>query len=238
MKKFILLAMLVGSVATASAQMSFSFGPRVGFNIGTMSFSPDISDPQTGFGAGATKSGRFGMMFGAVADITFGKMFGGEMGLIYTMKGSSISIPNGGNTVTLDYKVNELDIPILFKVNFLTGKLRPYAFLGPNLGLILSATGSVSGTGINIPDFDLKTSGDGTNQAQGFDGVGTLDFTLEFGGGAEYLLTKQIGIIFDLRYSLGLGNIYTAGAKAPANIQGVSWKTSGFQIMLGTNFHI
>ncbi len=240
MKKIIFCVLLVGVVEWSHAQVTFTFGPRIGFNMGTMSYSPDISDPQVGWGQGATKSGRFGMMFGAVADVGFGKMFGGEMGLIYAMKGSSVDIPiqNGRATATITYKINELEIPILFKVNFMSGNVRPYAFAGPNIGIILSANGSVTGPGINIPDFDLKTPGDGTNTAQGVDGVSTLDFGIDFGGGVEYLVTREIGLLMDIRYSLGLSNIYTHGSNAGPAYNDVSWKTSGFQIFIGTNFHL
>jgi hypothetical protein len=206
-----LLTLVVVLTGSSQAQTTFAAGPRIGFNLGSCSLDPDL-------GPGATKGGRFGMIFGATAEVGFdkGKMFFVVLEPIYIQKGFTITGQGGTET----YKFNYLNLPLYFKVKFLQGKLRPYAFLGPDFGLMLSATQTRELTGQTATDADFS------------DVIGS-DFTLDFGGGAEYTVAPKISVIGDVRYMLGLKSVYSN-----ANQPNQSIKTGGFVIMFGALFQI
>jgi opacity protein-like surface antigen len=200
------------------AQMEFGVGPIVGLNFGSASITPTPVYP-----AGFTQGGHTGIMFGAQAELGFAKMFYVVMEPAYVGKGYSITGAQGSATVA----VNELQFPVLFKVKFLKGVIRPYAFAGPNIGFVLASTLSYSITGQTIPDQDLKSQ------------TSSTDFAIDFGGGAEYNVTPKIGITLDIRYSLGVGNLANPPA-TPGQAAATSQTNhaSGFQILAGVMFHI
>jgi hypothetical protein len=203
-----LLMMAALLPCSSPAQTTFAIGPRFGLNFGTCSIDPDVG--------GASKGGRTGMIFGADFEVGFGNMFYVAFEPSYAQKGFTIS----GQGASETYAFNYMDLPIYFKVKFLHGKIRPYGFLGPNLGILLSATKSTQQTGQASADEDWK------------DVIGS-DFTLDFGGGAEYLVASTVSVTGDVRYMLGLKSVYSN-----PNQTNVSIKTGGFVIMFGAMFHL
>lgn len=227
MKKIGVLAVLVVMslllVLPGSAQMKFGAGARFGMNFATSSVDPDF---YTGYEQYVEKGGRTGLMFGGVATVEFAKMF--EVALLptYVQKGFKYETVSGyyfdeAKNNSLKYKVNELDLPVYFRVKFLHGPIRPYVFVGPNIGFVLSATESYSG-GTDV-DNDMK------------DKVSSVDFGLDFGGGAEYMVAPNIGLTCDALYSLGLSDMNNATAKAGETASTI--KTRGFQVLIGTMFY-
>jgi hypothetical protein len=203
------LAVVVGVVmftVSAHAQTTFAVGPRVGINFASCSLDPAIT--------GADKGGRTGMIFGATAEVGFSNMYYVVFEPQYVQKGFSVSAQNGKAT----YAFNYMDLPLYFKVKFLHGKVRPYAFLGPDLGIKLSANVKTELTGQSATDSDFG------------DVIGS-DFSLDFGGGAELAVAPKISVIGDVRYMLGLKNVYSN-----ANQPNQSIKTGGFAIMFGALF--
>jgi opacity protein-like surface antigen len=214
----IVLACMALFAAQGMAQMEFGVGPVVGLNFSNVSFNPDNQ-----YAAGVSQGGRTGIMFGAQAEIGFAKMFYIVLQPTYIGKGYGFTFPQGTSTVS----VNELEFPVLFKVKFIKGVIRPYAFVGPNLGLVLSASQSVSVTGQTIPDTDLKPQ------------TSSIDFALEFGAGAEYNVMPKMGITLDVRYALGLSNLSNPPAnQVQAGATTQTQKSLGFQILAGVMFHI
>ena len=212
-----LLALLLVLLVTSStyAQIELGIGLKGGLNFASISFSPELQLP-----AGATKGGRTGMMIGAAAELGFAKMFYVAIEPTYCGKGCSFT--QGSVTQTIAY--NFLNIPVLFKVKFLKGMVRPYAFVGPNLGILLSATSSTTGLAAGNGDTDIKATTSGS------------DFALDFGGGAEFNIVPKIAITGDVRYSLGLSNLNNATVAAGATQ--TKYTTGGFQILFGAMFHI
>jgi hypothetical protein len=205
----IALLMMAGLlISTSHAQVTFALGPRFGMNFGSCSLDPEIT------AAGVTKGGRTGMIFGADFEVGFAHMFYVSLQPAYVQKGFTISGQGGKET----YGFNYLNLPLYFRVKFLHGKIRPYSFLGPNLGILLSATKTTELTGQTATDADWK------------DVIGS-DFSLDFGGGAEYYVAPKISITGDVRYMLGLKSVYSN-----ANQTNVSIKTGGFVIMFGAMF--
>ncbi len=122
---------------------------------------------------------------------------------------------------TITTKVSELDIPILAKVKFLQGVVRPYAFAGPSIGFVLSAKEDWEPIGYASQEVDIK------------DNTSSVDFGLVFGGGAEFHIARSIALTADVRYSLGLSDM----AKEPAGARGdQKIHTRGFQALAGILF--
>lgn len=208
----------------ASSQLRFGVGLRTGLNFGTMSFDPQ---PYTNIPT-VEKGGRTGFLVGAAAELEFARMFAGEVDFIYVSGGAEFTDNRGQGSDKV--KISELQIPILFKVKFLPGPIRPYAFAGPVLGIVTSATDVFEETGRQAVETDLKSNPNGLQ-------VSSLDFALTFGGGAEYLITRQFGILLDVRYALGLSNLATL----PTGIQATTtptWHTRNFMIQVGGMYHI
>lgn len=205
---------------TSNAQLRVRLGPKVGINLATMSYDPDVTN----------KSGRFAMMFGAVCELGFGKMFAVQIEPGYAMKGNSfdniqIQDPNTGqvSTVTATRRISEIQFPILFKVKFLEGPVKLYSFLGPNLGIVASASVGVNSSGFTDTDEKATTSG--------------MDFGFDFGSGAEFALTSKVALTGDVRYSMGFSNLFSPANQA-AQQAVASRKTRGFQILFGALFQI
>jgi len=212
----------------ASSQLKFGVGVRTGMNFASMSFDPEFfpNNPQI------EQGGRTLFMAGAAAELEFTKMLGAELDLLYVGKGAKFTRTTDQASQTI--KLSELEIPILFKAKFLTGNIRPYAFVGPSLGITLSASSVTEIPGQPVQDIDLKSNPGGSQ-------VGGMDFSLQFGGGAEYLITPKFGVFMDVRYVLGLSNLYDDSAIQVVPGQQVvsqTWKTRGFMIQLGGMYHI
>lgn len=214
-RSFLAIILLLLAVSSTYAQVSFGIGLKGGLNFASVSFSPELQ-----LGQGVTKGGRTGIMFGAAAELGFAKMFYVALEPTYCGKGCSFTA--GAVSQTLAY--NYLNLPVLFKVKFLKGMVRPYGFLGPNLGILLSATSSTTGAAQGNGDVDIKARTSGT------------DFALDFGGGAEINVMPKLAITGDVRYSLGLGNIDNTTVAAGQTATKLT--TGGFQILFGAMFHI
>lgn len=229
----LLLGVIVLAVQPGEAQLRFGVGLRTGLNFASMSFDPELfTNPAI------TKGGRTGFLVGAAAELEFARMFAAEMDILYVMKGAKFTQTanpqQGLQEASQTIKLSELEIPILFKTKFLPGTIRPYAFVGPVLAFVLSASAVTEVAGQQTQDIDLKNNPGGTQ-------VSSMDFTLQFGGGAEYMIARNFGILMDVRYALGLSNIHSnEGVQQQPGVQAVepSWKTRGFLIQVGGMFHL
>lgn len=179
MKKLILLlgtlCFILAHSAPAFAQVKFNLGMKTGLNFGTVSYDPEP------FGQGVTKSGRMGFTFGAEAEIGFADMFFVSLQPRFIMKGNTFE----QGTAKLTRSVNELEFPILFKVKFLKGTVRPYSFVGPNIGIVMSSKDKFEGTG-NDGEVDTK------------DRVSGSDFSLDFEGGSTFYVAIRGGVRYEV----------------------------------------
>jgi opacity protein-like surface antigen len=212
----------------ASSQTKFAVGLRTGLNFASMSFDPDLfpNNPQI------EQGGRTLFMIGAAGEYFFTPMFGVGLDLMYTGKGAKFT--RSTDQASQTFKLSEIEFPILFKAKFLTGKIHPYGFVGPSIGIVTSASVVVEIPGQAVQDIDLKSNPGGTQ-------VSGMDFSLQFGGGAEYMVAKQIGLSLDLRYVLGLSNLWDGSAiqQVPgAQTASQTWHTRGFIIQIGGLYYI
>jgi hypothetical protein len=168
-------------------------------------------------------------MFGVQAELGFADEFFIDFQPTYVEKGFGVEAPVGYSG-PFSIAINELEFPLLFKVKFSKGMVRPYAFVGPNLSVVLSANASSweDSFGQTIPEQDLKSR------------TFSPDFAIDVGGGAEVNVTPSIGITIDVRYSLGLANIlrpywndYIGNRPTTGTLT-----ASGFQVLVGAMFHV
>lgn len=226
MKRFaVVVAVLLVAVASTRAQIQFGIGLKTGLNLSTVSADPDPYAGLSAVGISSKKSGGTSFSVGAAAEVGFAKMFAIAIEPGYTQKSAKWELTQGQATASDERTVGYLQVPILFRVKFIEGPVRPYAFVGPNLGLVLSSKQKVQGfANIQDGEYDAKST------------TSSLDFGLEFGSGAEFKVAKQISLTGDVRYNLGLSNLDNSPAQQGG--QALSVKSRSFVILLGVLFFI
>ena len=201
-----LIALLFFSSSTF-AQLPFKLGVRAGLNLANLSFDPEL--PST-----VDKSSRVGFKFGAMAELGFIPMFALQIEPMYVSRGAKFTQGPAEET----WKFSYLEIPILLKLKIPTpGPITPYAFAGPNIGILLSANDETNGQ-----ETDIK------------DQVNSTDFALDFGAGVSFNIAPLLDLLIDARYSLGLSEIPTDEAKQ--SLGNLTIKTRDIQIVAGIMF--
>ncbi len=164
MKIISLIALLLSLSILVNAQDTH-FGLKAGLNISSL----DVKN-------GVDWDAKAGFHFGGLAHLHFTPHFAIQPEIVYSEQ--------GGKDGSDKWKINYLNIPVLFQ--FMTGTgLRLQT--GPQLGFAVSSkikSGNV--------EYDNK------------DAVNTVDFS--WGFGASYV--DPIGFGIDARYNLGITNIY------------------------------
>jgi hypothetical protein len=211
MKKVLVTLFVLFLITSSTSFAQFSFGPRFGINMGSISDDPD-------YNSAVDQSNHLGLLFGAAAEIGIAGPIYTEVSVIYIQKGEELKGQDQqGQQAEQKLTANYLEIPILIKAKFPLGVVSPHVFLGPNIGLLLSANSEFKAGG-QTQDTDIK------------DNLSSIDFALDFGAGVGITVAPFISIVFDARYSLGLSNII----KNPQ--QNESGKTRGIQLIVGAMF--
>jgi len=218
MKKLVLMAvagvlagLLVLPPVSSAAQPKF--GLKVGLNSADIN-GADVGTLESFFGSSwKTKLGFCGGGF-VIFPLSKGMAIQAEA--LYTQKGSEMSgnidVGAGPEPFKLYWNTDYLEIPVLFKYGFATqGRLKPFLFAGPALGIKLSAK--------------LKVDFEGTSADQDIPSFRSTDFGLVFGGGVDIGKIKV-----DLRYTLGLTKLLASGGQT-ADI-----KNGAFSLMVGYSF--
>jgi opacity protein-like surface antigen len=232
-KKFsvALVAMVfVGMMSSsASAQVKMGLGIKAGLNIASLSGKDADSLPVPGLPIPVfvTSNGsRIGLVGGGFFSIYFNDIFAAQIEAEYSMKGKKYTktISGNGMSITIDATaaIDYLEIPILAKVVIPTsGSLNPFVYVGPSIGILLSAKSKYSASGAASAD----TTVDGKDYING------SDFGLAFGAGIAF----KMGLLFDLRYTLGLSTI---GKKVEGMTESLDMKNGVFAIMAGYEFKL
>lgn len=221
----IIASMMVAGVSfqsTANTQVQFGLGLKAGLALSSASVDPDPYEGLQVQGITSKKSGGTGFGVSAVGELTFGRMFALSIEPGYTQKSVKWELTQGRAQASDERTVSYLQIPVLFRVKFIEGTVRPYAFVGPNIGLVLSSKAKFQGFA-QIPDgeYDVKNT------------TSSIDFGLEFGGGTEFKVTRQVALVGDIRYNLGLSNL----EKSPQQQgQSATVKSRNFVILFGVLF--
>jgi hypothetical protein len=176
MKKAGITIFLLGVLSSmAFAQLGISKGLIGGLNMASLSGADVSSDAK----------GLTGYAAGLFVEINIPGPFSIEPEVLYSMKGSKISI--GNNTITDNYAY--ADIPVLLKYYFPIPVVRTYLYAGPSYSILLSAKekreGPVTSTETDVKDY-----------------ITANDFGAVVGLGVGFS-----GLRVDARYSMGLSTI-------------------------------
>ncbi len=117
------------------------------------------------------------------------------------------------------FNLNNLEFPILLKIIFNPGKIRPYLVLGPNLGINLSSTHTYTTRIFETGETDEVYS-------RNIDDVDLIEMGFEVGGGGELRLNKSFSITLTIRYAQSLSTVWEEG------------KSRGLFVIVGTFFKI
>jgi Outer membrane protein beta-barrel domain len=167
------------------AQSPIEIGGKIGLNFASLSGN-DV--PQG-------NSSRTGFLIGGFMSYKFAPFFGLEPEIFYSAKGATGSVGTGESyTIALNY----FEVPVLLKFYVPLAPGTPVnlnVFAGPDFNFNVSSS------------LDETVSGQ-TNNTDISNDVSGFDFDVVFGAGVGF----KVGItdlIFDLRYSLGLGSAAT-----------------------------
>lgn len=216
---FILLAL--GFYQTSNAQISM--GVRGGMLINNMDL--DFFDLDADF----DEENVIGAQFAVPVEIALGDMFAIQPELMYGSHGHRLTYSETfeelGITYTSDQKItfniNTLEIPVLGKVKFGSGKLKFNILAGPSFGFGMNgevkakyAYTAEDANGDIIDEDSDSESLDGKFVKNNYDEddldddefpLSKTNLNLHFGGGIAYDLGKA-SIFFDARYILGLND--------------------------------
>jgi len=165
-------------------------GARIGVNLANESW--DSQDPNIGI--------KIGFLGGAQCDYWIDDRFGVGAQLIFDMKGARFTPSDGLPNETDDENLNTLEIPILLKLRMPAGTIKPYAFIGPSIGILLSSTLHSEYT-VNGQSHD--TSFTLSNRS-------STDFSVLFGAGIM-IDAGSVDVNFDAGYAIGLTNVAIIG---------------------------
>jgi hypothetical protein len=180
MKKQVACAACVSIVTLAGmASAQVRGGVKGGLNLATMSFS--------GSNVSLTPDSRAAWMAGVFVEVPVARHVAFQPEAVVSTKGASIS-PGGSSALSID--LTYLDVPLLLRVEVPTrGKVVPYVYAGPNVGILLRArtVATIAGTKV---DEDMK------------DELKDTEFGVALGAGVRFGM-----MLIEARYVQGLTNV-------------------------------
>lgn len=174
MKKVIFLIAVVSFIGFSASAQSVNFGVKAGMTASNAKVK----------GSGITMSfdTKIGFYAGAIAEIGVSDNFAVQPELYYSLMGAKSNIDFGEGSAKSTMDLSYVNLPVLVKY-----KNQGFsAFLGPQIGVLISAKGKADGESEDIKDQFNSTD---------FSGVIGVGYTLESGLG------------FDARYQQGFSNI-------------------------------
>lgn len=223
MKKLLLVGLVMVLGTSAFAQMTVI--PKAGITYSNVNVTDDMLELE---GANDPNS-KIGFMVGAALEIGLNEKFAVQPELLFIQKGFEFEGSDGSESYTDSYKINYLEIPVLFKAKF--GKF--YANAGPSFAFGLG--------GKNEWEYSYQgVSEDGEEDIKFGDDPGNTDdiyFDNSFDLGIQLGVGYQVGpVVVDLRYGMGMSDINDKpdGFSGDWSFKNRSWQlTVGFPIGLG-----
>lgn len=204
MKKIISIALLLVCSQLVNAQAKF--GLKAGLNVSSLTSKVGNEQLKTLVG------GNIGLF----SNINISSSLSFQPEVIFSGEGARITAvdlndPNGGNSGTGRLALSYINIPLLLR--FAKSSTGIYGELGPQIGILASASAKSFGESIDIKDFFKATN-----------------FSLCFGAG--YNFSESLGI--GARYNFGLSNIANNDANNGGSIGNI--KTGNFSFGLQYTF--
>jgi hypothetical protein len=209
LKQFIFITFVLSNLQVYSQDSgTISLGLRGG--ITASNFGVRSSGVASGGNLGGANSYKAGVNFGAFGMYSVDEHWAFTAEINYAQKGNSPVLRSFNN-------LNYLEIPLYINYFFGQGgdRFRPKAFLGPYLGILITANTKFGGT-----KQDVKNTYNPT------------DFGVLAGGGFHYKFNEagDNWLIFDIRYGFGLSDL----AKSANATSGLS--NRALSINLGVSF--
>jgi len=217
---FTIVLIITFFITSSTAFGQLSYGVKGGVGIASFGIADQFKeaftmDPVLVVHAGGMANYQFGGKFAVQVEILFAQK-GGEL----VSRGSDewvIGTDAQGNIVTrtgvlsIEDKLNYLEIPLLLQYRFRGRQLTPYLSVGPQFGF---AIGGNSKSKIDHPtnpwESDKRSLTFGGANA---DDYTSFDFGFSLGGGLELELDSG-SLTFDLRAGLGMSNLDPRGRDA------------------------
>ncbi len=169
---------------SASAQAQVGFGITGGVNFANIGGADVTTSPQS----------LTGFTGGIYLDLDIPFLLSIQPEVLYSMKGykqsGTITILSTSYSMSATANLNYLEIPVLIKYSFPVPVLKPSLFVGPSMGILLSAKSKVDVTGQPTQESDIKSSTTST------------DWGLVVGASANILVVNV-----SARYTLGLTSL-------------------------------
>jgi hypothetical protein len=199
-----LASFLLLFASTAYAQHANWIGVHLGLNL--------LNEYFDSLPNGASTTLKLGPSIGIQFEHEFSDSWSLRTGLLFAQAGSNQSydssssgqidtqghvLAGGADKLSLSY----LEIPILAKLSFGDGDVRPYLYAGPAVQLLLSASEAADPNVTAISDLKSSTN--------------SLAFALQFGAGISSLIGRgNTANFFDAGYSAGLTSVYKSNPRA------------------------
>ncbi len=203
---------LLGGAKTASAQEGFWLGAKAGYGWSSTDASTDLeilkgTDASGGFVAGLSAEGAWYKGLSVQGELLYVRQEAKN-----TYWGGTNDNGNYQGDVSADYAFETLEIPLLVKYTFATGKLSPFVLAGLNTSISLNVDSKTE-------DPRYTGSEDATDQ------FAKYWFSLEVGAGAQLEVGNGVFLTLDGRYVHGLGNSAAQG--------GDDWKWRDLRVLGG-----
>ena len=172
------------------------------------------------------------LVLGGFLTYELNEMFAIQPEVLFSMKGAKFEDEYTEEYSNYEYydrtegswKLNYLEIPVLAKLNIpMESNVKPNIFIGPALGINLSATYDMDYEWWEKEDGVIVDEGSGSDDGD-IEDIKGADFGLIFGAGVEFGK-----ITVDARYNLGLSTIDDSDEESDV-------KNSVISIMLGYSF--
>lgn len=210
MKKFLLL-IATCSIAFASQAQGFKFGPRAGANFSTIKQNPKQK--------GWTNNFQTGFQAGLAFNVGITEMLSLQPEVLYSQKGFKSEFKSDFITASYEIKSSYIEVPVLAKVAFGSGNIKPFITAGPYAGYWLSGEIGDDEESESI-DFD-KAENDNLNR---------LD--IGFNVGAGVALNAGPGqLTLDLRYGFSHISIDDEPEDADFFFTEGGYPTSKYQVL-------
>ena len=197
MKKISLFIFLSLAI-TPQLYSQITFLPKLGVSYSHVTYPSDFPDPEEDY------KSKIGLILGVAAEIPLiGEMLSVQPELLFHQKGFKYKYLDDTWKDDYNYTLNYLELPILAKVNF--GKF--YAEAGPSFAYGIG--GKYKGTTSYMGDEEtydgkIKFGSEPANSDPDDHYVdNALDICVQIGVGVKVSV-----IVIDLRYGMGLTNIY------------------------------
>ena len=191
--------------ASASAQ-GVTAGAKGGLNVSNVSLNfstPPSLVPET--------ASRNGFIIGGFVGQDFNRKAGLVIEVLYAQAGTTVTLSDGGVTLTQEVDADYVEVPILGRFNLRSGSTTVHIFAGPNFGFKAHQKTTLMVNGVSQPlqpgDAALKSNNAG--------------ITL----GAQFDVHK---FLVDVRYTWGLMNINSDSSPGEPEV-----KTREFAVMFG-----